>query len=105
MVGAKPTNINGDDVTIFYPTTQKTTDLLHAPHDKAGERLADIFKYFNDKIPGWAIKVFTSNAGKRKMGVELAAPIPDGHYPFIIFSHGLAAHKHMYSYLCKEWAS
>mmetsp|Transcript_29721 Transcript_29721/g.27208 ORF Transcript_29721/g.27208 Transcript_29721/m.27208 type:complete len:240 (-) Transcript_29721:204-923(-) len=105
LVGARQANIEGDDITVFYPTTVKTNDILHAPHESVGDRLADIFKYFTDKIPGWAIKLFTSNATKRKMGVEHEAPIPDGHYPFIIFSHGLAAHKHMYSYLCKEWAS
>jgi len=42
------------------------------------------------------------------MGVNLNAPLADleSHSPpVMIFSHGLAGNKHLYTYFLKEWAS
>jgi len=49
-----------------------------------------------------------NNLDQRKLGVNLNAPIASSEkdqIPVVIFSHGLSAHKHIYSTFLKEWTS
>jgi len=108
LVGFKQMWIEGLDVSFFYPTKVKTRDVKACPHDKTAQRINDLCLYFTPKIPYFVIKALFNHLDERKLGVNLNAPIAhveEGKTPLILFSHGLAAHKHMYSAFLKEWAS
>jgi predicted esterase len=102
--------INALDLSIFYPTDTKTNDIKVICNPNCSQRVHDLSKYLLPyRIPLIFVKAFFSYLlENRRMGVNYEAPlakIDREDSPLIIFSHGLAGNKHIYSYILKEWAS
>jgi len=102
-------------IGIYYPTTERTTDIQYSPCPNSNQRLADVMKFFSDMdgqkaLPKSIYKLSLDFLRHQYLGVNKDAQIikaetADGKFPVIVFSHGLSANIHIYSILLKEWAS
>ncbi|KAI8576628.1 hypothetical protein K450DRAFT_302566 [Umbelopsis ramanniana AG] len=94
-------------VRIFYPTTvsKKSTYFSKAnwlTSDHYGIALCDLVG-----IPGFIAKALATRAAQKRTHFYMDAPLSDeeASYPIVIFSHGLAGNRLIYSNLCSQLAS
>ena len=113
-VGYKDLKIEGLDVSVYYPTFDTTKDILvHegsllTKRNYEGARL-----FFNIYIPYVVPQIIHEVAfsffWKLRLGVNANAsiiPTKTGEkLPVILFSHGIACSKNLYTIFTKEWAS
>lgn len=113
-VGYKDLEIEGLDLSVYYPTFDTTRDVLvHEGNVMTKRNYEGARLFFNIYIPYIVPQIIHEIAfsffWKLRLGVNAnASLIPvkrEEKLPVILFSHGIACSKNLYTIFTKEWAS
>ena len=114
-VGFKEVQVGRDlDLSFYYPTLETTQDaIVYEGSELTRRNFEGARLWFNIYIPyivPWRIHEITFSFFERLyLGVQKDAKIisaePNSKFPIIVFSHGIACSKNLYTIFTKEWAS
>lgn len=100
------------EISVYYPTSALSEPVPLTPSKKAWMRFHKILKAEGSKVPGLIFRLGLSFLDHLELPVQFESRIVSKQhlthgrkFPIILFSHGIACNRNMYTSFMREWAS